>query len=209
MTHLIRAIALFALPASLLSAQDLFPKHYINLGGGMALPRGEINEYFSTRPGLTVNYNYRFHRYFQADAGYDIVFGAARINDIVQTQLGNQRIRDRQHFVTFGGRGVAPLARGRVLISGGGGGAYMRYQETISQPSQNFRIACPDCIGRGGFGAYGLISAKFSNRWQRYWFGVTSKVIRGRTEGDAFAGLPTFRTKDHWINTFVEFGFGF
>jgi hypothetical protein len=192
-----------------LFAQDLFPRHYLNGGVGAGLPRGQINEFFVNRPGMTVNYSYRFHRYFQADLGYEIIFGAAQIRDPVNTQLGTQLIRDRQHFVTFGGRGVMPLARGRVLISGGGGGAYMRYQESISQPNANFRIACPVCIGRGGFGGYGLISAKFSNRWQRYWIGVTSKVIRGSSEGQPFAGLPTTRTKDHWINTFVEVGFAF
>ena len=209
MTPFFRAIALLSLSTGLLCEQDLFPRHYLNAGGGVGMPRGEINQYFASRFCGTVNYNYRFHRYFQADAGYDIVLGAAQINDIVETELGNQRIRDRQHFVTFGGRGIMPLARGRVLISGGGGGAYLRYQESISQPSQYYRLACPACIGRGGFGGYGVISAKFSNRWQRYWFGVTSKVIRGSSQGEPFAGLPTTRTKDHWINTFVEFGFGF
>jgi hypothetical protein len=192
-----------------LAAQDLYPRHYLSGGLGAGLPRGQINEFFSNKPAVTVNYSYRFHRYFQADLGYDLIFGAAEVRDTVDTVLGVQRIRDRQHFVPFGGRGVMPLARGRVLISGGGGGAYMRYQESIAQPNSNFRLACPVCIGRGGWGGYGLVSAKFSNRWQRYWIGVTSKVIRGRSQGEPFAGLPATRTKDHWINTFVEFGFGF
>jgi len=195
--------------ATTATAQDLFPRHYITGGLGSGLPRGEINEYLANRFGTTINYGYRFHRYFQADIGYDLVFGAGQVKDTVDTALGTFRIRDRQHFLPFGGRGIMPLARGRVLISGGGGGAYMRYQESIPQPNVNFRIACPYCIGRGGMGAYALVSAKFSNRWQRYWFGVTSKVIRGRSEGEPFAGLPVTRTKDHWINTFAEVGFAF
>lgn len=192
-----------------LAAQDLFPRNYISGGVGIGMPRGEINQIFDTRAGLTINYGYRFHRYLQADLAYDVVFGSARINDIIQTQLGPQRIRDRQHIIPFGGRGIIPLARGRVLLSGGGGLAYLRYQESISQPNVNFRLTCPACLGRGGWGGYGLVNAKFTNRWQRIWFGVTTKVIRGRTEGEPFAGLPTARTKDHWITTFAEIGFGF
>jgi hypothetical protein len=195
--------------AFLLPAQDLFPRHYFNGGFGAGFPRGEINQIFDTRFGTTLNYGYRFQRYLQADVGYDLVFGSAKINDIVQTQLGPQRIRDRQHFVTMGGRGIAPLARGRVLFSGGGGLAYMRYQESITQPNVNFRIACPLCVGRGGWGGYGLVNLKFTTRWQRVWFGTTLKVIRGRTEGEPFAGLPPARTKDHWMNMFAEVGFAF
>ena len=204
-----RMLGLLFAAGALLPAQDLFPRHYFTVGGGAGFPRGQINEYFSNRAGVTANYAYRFHRYFQADLGYDLIFGAAQINETVETQLGIQRIRDRQHFVPFGGRGIMPLARGKVLISGGGGGAYMRYQESITQPSNYYRLACPVCIGRGGWGGYALASAKFSNRFQRYWFGVTSKVIRGSSQGQPFAGLPTAKTKDHWINTFVEVGFGF
>ena len=201
--------ALLLASAFALPAQDLFPKHYLTGGLGAGFPRGEINSIFDNKIGTTISYGYRFHRYLQADVGYDVVFGSAKINDIVQTQLGPQRIRDRQHFVPMGARGIVPLARGRVLLSGGGGIAYLRYQESISQPNINFRIACPSCLGRGGWGGYGLVSAKFTNRWQRIWFGVTSKVIRGETQGEPFAGLPTTRTKDNWINTFVEVGFGF
>ena len=192
-----------------LPAQDLFPKHYINFGPGIGLPRGEINAYFRTKPAVTANYGYRFHRYFQADAGYDVVLHAADTRAFLDTQLGSFRIRDYQHFVTFGGRGVVPLARGRVLFSAGGGGALLRYQESVSQPSNYIRFACPQCTARTGWGNYALASLRFSTRWQRVWFGVTTKVIRGRTEGDAFGGLPTARTKDNWFNTFGEVGFAF
>ncbi len=190
-------------------AQDLFPKHYVNVGPGLGLPRGEINAFFKTKPALTVNYGYRFQRYFQADAGYDVIFGAADTRDFLNTQLGSLRIRDYQHFVTFGGRGVIPLSKGRVLISGGGGSVFMRYQESVQQPSNFLRFACPQCTARSGWGNYALASVRFSTRWQRVWFGVTTKVIRGRTDGDPFGGLPSTRTKDNWLNTFAEVGFAF
>lgn len=208
-TSSLRALTLLGLTTVPLLSQDLFPRHYINLGGGAGLPRGELRTFFVNKPGMSFSYNYRFHRYLQADLGYDIVFGSAEIRDPVNTQLGTQLIRDRQHFVPFGGRGLIPIARGRVLLSGGGGGTYFRYQESITQPSNYYRIACPACIGRGGWGGYALVSAKFSNRWQRYWFGFTTKVIRGGSAGEPFGGLPATRTRDHWVNTFAEFGFGF
>lgn len=201
------AVALSSL--ALLQGQDLFPKHYLNFGPGIGLPRGEINEFFRTKPALTANYAYRFQRYFQADAGYDVIFGAADVRDFLTTQLGNLRIRDYQHFVTFGGRGVVPLAKGRVLFSAGGGGAFMRYQESVQQPSNFVRFACPQCTARTGWGNYALVNVRYTTRWQRVWFGVTTKVIRGRTEGDPFGGLPVTRTKDNWVNTFAEIGFAF
>jgi len=206
---MIRLLAAALSLTFLLSAQDLFPKHYINFGPGIGLPRGEINEYFRTKPALTANYGYRFHRYFQADAGYDVIFGAADVRAFLETQIGSLRIRDYQHFVTFGGRAVIPAARGRVLFSAGGGGAFMRYQESVQQPSNFIRFACPQCTARTGWGNYALASVRFSTRWQRVWFGVTTKVVRGRTEGDPFGGLPMTRTKDHWLNTFGEVGFAF
>lgn len=191
------------------SAQQLFPKHYLNVGAGAGLPRADIRQFFADRPAMTANYSYRFHRYLQADAGYDVVFGSGQVNDFLRTQFGDFRIRDFQHFVPFGGRGIIPMANGRVLFSAGGGGVWLRYQEQLRQPNPNFRLACPACTSRNGFGGYGLVSIKFTNRWQRLWFGATTKVIRANTNGDAFAGVPGIRTRDQWINTFLEFGFGF
>lgn len=206
---MIRLLAVALGVTVMLSAQDLFPRHYINGGFGVALPRGEINQYFKTKPAATINYGYRFHRYFQADAGYDVVFHAADIEDYLNSEFGSLRIKDYQHFITFGGRGIIPAANGRVLFSGGMGGAYMRYQESLQQPSPYLQFACPPCAARSGWGYYGLVNVRFSTRWQRVWFGVTTKVIRGRTEGDPFGGLPVSRTKDHWFNTFGEVGFAF
>ncbi len=204
-----RFLAIALLLPLALGAQDLFPKHYFNVGPGIGLPRGEINAYFKTKPALTVNYGYRFHRYFQADAGYDVVFGAADVKDYLETQIGSLRIRDYQHFVNLGGRGVIPAARGRVLFSAGGGATLMHYQESVQQPNQFIRFACPQCTARTGWGNYALASVRFSTRWQRIWFGVTTKVVRGTTEGDPFGGLPATKTKDHWLNTFGEIGFAF
>jgi hypothetical protein len=203
---LVWVLLLFAVPAG---AQERFPRHNITVSNGVGLPRGEINEYFASSYLLGVSYGYRFHRYLQADVGFDTTFGAARVDRYVDSPFGYQRIRDFQHFVPFGGRGILPLANGRVLISGGGGGVWMRYREAISQPSQFVQLTCPQCLARSGAGYYALGSVKFTNRWQRIWFGTTAKIVRGETEGLPFGGLDPFRrTKDHWLFLTFDIGFG-
>jgi len=120
------------------------------------------------------------------------------------------RIKDREYFVPFGARAIAPLFGGRVLISGGLGGAYMRYGERISQPSYYYRIDCPVCTSRSGWGYYGLFNVSYYvDRDQHFRVGATSRVYRGHTEGEPVGPVPPIRTTDRWIQIFGEFGFSF
>jgi hypothetical protein len=206
MKVLVSMVLVAALPAA---AQERFPRHNLTISNGAGLPRGEINEYFEPSYLLGFSYGYRFHRYFQADLGFDTTFGAARVERYVESPYGYQRIRDFQHFVPYGGRGILPLASGKVLISGGGGGVWMRYREAIAQPNPYVQLTCPQCLARSGPGYYALGSVKFTNRWQRIWFGATAKIIRGETEGKPFGGLSPFRpTKDNWLFLTFDIGFG-
>src|SRR5438093_8839538 len=141
-----RALVLL-LPLSL-AAQDYFPHHNLTFGAGSGQPRGELRGLFSDSPGISVNYGYRFHRYFQADVGLDTMFGAANVEDFLQTGVGFLKIRDREFFLPMGARPILPIARGRFLLFGGGGGAYMRYAELLRQPSDYFRVDCPVCTSR-------------------------------------------------------------
>jgi hypothetical protein len=54
---------------------------------------------------------------FQADFGFDTAFGAAGVNDYLETGLGYRRIRDYQYFVPFGGRAILPFASERFHIA--------------------------------------------------------------------------------------------
>jgi len=193
-----------------LSAQTFYPRHNFTFGAGPASPRGELNGLFADRPGISIAYGYRFERYFQADIGLDTVFGAAQVRDFLETPFGFSRIRDYQFFLPLGGRGILPLARGRLLISGGGGGAYVRYAELLHQLSQYYRLDCPVCSARSGWGYYALVSTEaFVDRGRHFRLGVTSKVYRAHTEGDPLGPVAGVRTRDRWLQIFGQVGFSF
>ncbi|MGH9675233.1 MAG: hypothetical protein ACRD44_18840, partial [Bryobacteraceae bacterium] len=128
---------------------------------GAGLPKGELQTYFADSFGLGVSYGYRFHRNFQADVGLDTIFHAAEVRDVFSTQLGDLRIRDYQYLVPFGGRAIIPVLDGRLQFHGGGGPAYMRYQERIRQPFGDayVRLDCVVCRARDGWGWYALAGA--------------------------------------------------
>jgi len=203
-------LGLLGCSAFLSFAQSPYPRHNINLGLGAGVPRADLSGAFDPKAGLTVGYGYRFHRNFQADFGFDTVFGSANVRDFVDTFVGYRRIRDYQYFFPVGGRVILPLARGRLLIHGGGGGTYMRYQEQISQPNEYVRLECPDCTARSGWGYYATVGfTVFLDRYQRFRIGVAPKVYRGHTDGGPLGNVPAIRTRDHWVNVMGEFGVSF
>src|SRR5688572_14440669 len=111
-----------------------------------SFPRDDLSNLLSTNGGIGFSYYYRPIRWLAAEAGYETLFGAAEIREWVQTGYGNLRIRDYQQFLPFGGRVILPLANERIQIYGGGGGAYIRYSERLSQPPYyGYRFECPDC----------------------------------------------------------------
>jgi hypothetical protein len=200
---------LLCVPA-LLSAQEWYPKHNLSLLAGAALPRGEVNTWLSESPAIAVGYGYRFHRYFQADVGFDVGFGAADVRDFLPTGIGYLRIRDREYFVPMGGRVIAPIAGGRVLFSAGGGAAWMRYAEGLRQVSDYYRFDCPPCTSRTGWGYYILGNVSlFLNQGHNFRVGLTNKIYRGHTEGEAVGPVPSRRTKDDWLKLYGELGFSF
>lgn len=204
-----RTILLLAV-AIPLAAQSWWPKHNFTVGAGAGLPRADLGGFFDSSPSLSVGYGYRFHPNFQLDFGLDTLFGAAGTRDFLPTEIGYVRIKDYQYLVPFGGRAILPLAGGRLLFSGGGGGAYMRYSERIRQPSYYYYIECPVCRSRDGWGYYALLSTRVALDQRRtFWLGATTKVYRGRTEGDPFGELPYISTRDHWVNLVGEFGLSF
>lgn len=200
--------------SGVLAAQSFFggyyPRHNFTFGAGAASPRAELTGLFVDRPGISIAYGYRFQRYLQADFGLDTVFGAGQIRDFFDTPLGPSRIRDYQFFLPLGGRGIIPLAGGRLLLSGGGGGAYVWYTELLHQLSDYYRVDCPVCNARSGWGYYTLVGAEaFLDRGRHFRLGVTGKVYRAHTEGDRLGAVPGLRTRDHWLHLFGLFGFSF
>ncbi|MGQ9635293.1 MAG: outer membrane beta-barrel protein [Bryobacteraceae bacterium] len=204
-----RLLLLLAVAAPL-AAQSHYPKHNFTIGAGIGLPGAQLTPAFATSGGLSIGYGYRFQRNLQADFGLDTLFGAAGVKDFLATELGYLRIRDFQYLVPFGGRAILPLAEGRVLLSAGGGGAYMRYSERLKQPSSYFRVACPDCNSRSGWGTYALGGVSFAlDRFQMFRIGFTAKAYRGHTDGDALGAVPAVETLDRWLNLFGNFSIHF
>jgi hypothetical protein len=195
-----------------LMAQSSYRQHYFTAGGGAGVPRGELRPLFDASPAFRFGYGYRFHPNFQADIALDTVFHAANVRDLFPSLVGDLRIRDYQFLLPMGGRAIVPLADGRVLLSAGGGGAYIRYQESIRQPFGDayFRLECTSCRSRSGWGYYALLGGSVAlDRHQHFRLGITTRVYRGNTRGDEFGALPPIRTRDHWVNTAAEFTFAF
>ncbi|HWQ54034.1 MAG TPA: hypothetical protein VN442_10140 [Bryobacteraceae bacterium] len=191
-----------------LCAQEYFPRHNFTFGVGGAAPGADLSNLMSNSAGVSVGYGYRFMRYFQADVGMDILFGAARIREFLQTDIGGFRIKDREYFVPMGGRAIVPLVGGKLLLSAGGGGLYMRYNERVNQPSSYYRIDCPICTSRSGWGYYTQLGADYFIG-RNFRLGVKTRVYRGHTEGEPLGSVPGVRTRDQWVNTLGEVGFSF
>ena len=205
--------ARFVLPLLVLGplmAQDYYPRHNFTFGTGAALPRGDLGSALADAPGISIGYGYRFQRYLQADIGFDAVFGAAQVRQYVTTDIGDFRVGDREYSLPFGGRAIAPVFKGRLLISGGAGGVWMKYHERLSQPSSDFQIGCPICTARSGWGYYVLANAScFLDSGKHFRAGVTTREVRGHTDGEPLGGVPGFETKDRWLTITAEFGFSF
>ncbi len=200
-----------ALVAALpMAAQESYSHHNVTLGVGPAVPQGNLGSYMKISPAVSIGYGYRFMRYFQADIGLDITFGAAQVRDFLTTDIGNFRINDREYFLPMGGRVIAPLHGERVLLSAGGGGAWIKYDTRVSQPSYYFSVQCPICSERTGWGYYALANATYFLDYARHFrVGATARFVRGSTNGGAVGNIPSTRTDDHWVNVFGEVGFSF
>jgi hypothetical protein len=135
------AVAL-ALAGTPLWAQRSYPRHNFTGGIGGAFPRSDLSSVMQSAPGVSIGYGYRFARYLQADTGLEVLFGAAGVREFESTQIGTFRIKDREYFVPLGGRVIVPFMEGRLLIHGGGGAAFMKYNESLNQPSSYYRVGC-------------------------------------------------------------------
>ena len=86
----------------------------------------------------------------------------------------------------------------------------MRYSERLNQPSSYYRVQCPDCSSRSGWGTYALASASFGiDHYQMFRVGVTAKAYRGHTDGDPLGFVPGIETRDRWLSLFGNFTVSF
>jgi hypothetical protein len=193
---------------SAVSAQPLARQFSFSIGTGGAIPREDLASFMSTSPLLRVGFGYRPFRYFQADVGLDTIFHAAGVRDSQDTIIGRIKIRDNELLVPFGGRGILPLAGERIELFGGGGAAYIHYGESVEVPGagddSNFK--CQTCRSRDGWGAYATAGVNVAvERSRRFWVGVESRIIHGKTNGDPLGAVPPLETQDTWIDTAAVF----
>jgi len=190
-------------------AQDEFHHNNADFGVGPAIPVGSTTDYLSTAPLINLGYGYRFNRWFQADAAFQIAFGAANNHPEV-TDLGLVQGGDHEYTIPLGGRVFIPQPFHRFEVSAGGGTAYLHYSESVSSEGTGYSIGCYSCTSRGGWGGYGLANVSYfldSNHTFRV--GTTVQFIAASTNGQAVGNVPAVRTTDHWTNILFEFGVGF
>ena len=194
-------------------AQDTdYHRHNAYFGVGAAVPVGGTGNYLSTAPLINFGYGYRFNRFFQADAGVEMAFGAANNQHAEITDVGAIQGGDHEFMIPLGGRIHIPQPFKRLDFSLGGGAAYLHYSETISagNTGYGYTVGCYSCTSRGGWGGYGLANVSYfldSNRMIHV--GTTVQVISAATDGPSVGNIPALRTTDHWTNVSFEFGLSF
>jgi hypothetical protein len=197
--------------AAPLVAQPFARQFSVNFGAGGAIPREDLASFMNTSPMLTIGFGYRPFKYFQADVGLEPVFHAANVRDFQDTIIGRLRIRDNELMVPLGGRGILPIGP-RVELFGGGGAVYLHYFESVEVPGagDNSGFDCQVCRSRGGWGYYTVAGVNVAvERSHRFWVGVESRLIHGKTNGDPLGAVPPLETTDTWINTAAVFTFRF
>jgi len=191
------------------SENDEVHHHNISFGAGPAIPIGNATSYLSTAPFVRLNYGYRLNRLFQADAGFQMAFGAANNQNAVITDVGPVQGGDHEFMIPLGGRIYIPQPFHRIQVSAGGGGVYLHYSETV--PSNGYYSpSCYSCTTRGGWGGYGLGNVSyFLDSNHNFRVGATLQYIAGSTNGQAVANFPATKTTDHWLNLGFDFGISF
>ncbi len=192
-------------------AQDDYHHNNISVGFGGATPVGTDTSYLTTAPLITLNYGYRFNRLFQADAGFQMAFGAANNQNVETTDQGAVQGGDHEYMIPLGGRIYIPQPYRRIEISAGGGAAYLHYSETISSGGGYYYTpTCFTCTSRGGWGGYGLANISYYlNSGRNFRVGTTAQFISASTNGPPVGNVPGNKTTDHWFNVTLELGFSF
>lgn len=170
----------------------------VSFSAGAAVPTG--NGFLKTAPMISFQYGRRLNRFFQAEGGLQMAFGAANNQNAEASDFGTVLGGDHEFMLPLSGRFFIPLPLQRWQLSAGGGPAYLHYAETASNAS------CFTCTSRGGWGLQGIMSVRYLYSDNLY-FGTTLQYVSATLNGDAVGNVPAIKTSDHWSN--VLFGVGF
>ena len=212
-----RLIVLAGLLVSVLGLAQDPDIHHNNayFGVGAAVPVGNSTNYLTTAPLINFGYGYRFNRFFQADAGVQMMFGAANNQNAEVTNVGAIRGGDHEYMIPLGGRIHIPQPLKRLDFSVGGGTAYLHYSETVSSNSgysgySGYSVGCYSCTSRGGWGGYGLANVSYYlDSGRMFHVGTTVQYVVASTNGPAVGNVPALKTTDRWTNISFEFGVSF
>jgi hypothetical protein len=186
-----------------------YHRNNFDFGAGVAMPVGNDTSYLNNAPMVSFGYGYRFMRYLQADAAFQMAFGAANNQNAEITDIGTIPGHDHEFMIPLGGRVILPLPGDRVEVSAGGGAVYLHYSETVPS-SAYYSVTCYTCTSRGGWGGYGLANVKyFLDDSHTFHIGVTVEAIRASLSGEPVGNTPAVTTSDHWLNLTVQFGMSF
>lgn len=182
---------------------------------------GNATNYLSTAPFIRLSYGYRFNRLFQADAGFEMAFGAANNQNPESTTVGLVRGGDHEFMAPLlGGRVYLPLHLSRIGSSVGVGAVHLHYSETAPSNGGGYGYgygyggvggsACYTCTTRGGWGGYGLANVSYYlTSDHTFRVGTTVQYTVGHTNGQAVANFPATKTTDHWLELAFEIGLSF
>jgi hypothetical protein len=180
-------------------------KHSFALGGGSGIPGGDLSRLMSSSALVRLGYGYRLRIHLQLDLGLDAVMRAAGISISQQSLVGEIRVRDDEIMVPFGGRAILPVLKDRLEVFAGGGGAYLRYEETAEIPGVDAynSFPCPSCTSRDGWGYYATAGINVAlHRWRSasVGVGVETRYFKGNTSGKLLGAGASFGTSDSWFN---------
>jgi hypothetical protein len=195
---------LFLLLSTSLFAQDEIAHNDVSLSVGAGVPTGQDTSYLNNAPMIAFNYGYRFNKYFGADGGFQMAFGAANNQNPEVSDFGSVQGGDHEFMIPFSGRFFVPLPLQRWQVSIGGGPTYLHYAETAPSDVNG----CFTCTSRGGWGAQGFANVKYFFG-DNFYVGGTLQYVSARLSGDAVGNVPGISTKDRWMNALMGIGFRF
>ena len=203
-SFLLSLAAIFLISASLAVAQERedYRKLSIDITGSVLKSLGETHQWTYPEYGSSVSllyqhaglfgahFGYRPIRYFQIDAGFEL--GANVVGTRTDNIYGSEthEYRNLILFLPVGGRAVLPLVSEHLLLSIGGGGAYLN---SFEYSDINWEIG-----SREGWGVYGIGQVLYVfGESRRIGAGFTSRWYRAHLSSGV---LPGLKVLDNWIS---------
>lgn len=192
-----------------------FPKASLELRGGAVSPSvtfaGDSDPW---QPGSTAsfggNFDFRPARNFGFDVGVDVALASFGAGGTINTTGGRRGVTDREYMFTLGPRLIIPDANDQLLLSIGGGYAYVQYDE-IAAAQPNEIITGFSGGSRSGSGGYVFMQVDFAPSPNgAFTFGLRVGTVFVDTEGTKVGRFPGgTTTRDNWPTVLGTIGFRF